>query len=119
MTEIIQQTKPAPGALFNFFLFHGTMMWLAWSVFAIIQVSSNRYFKGRFWKHHLWIHRVTGALMMLISLGAGIKAWQTVGWKVIPNYHAYFAFPVLFFVTFAAIGGITTKSMLRNKVWDT
>ena len=67
----------------------------------------------------MWIHRVAGALILAITLYYGLKAWETLGWKVLPNAHSVFVFPTLFAVTFVAVGGIASRSMLRGQVWNT
>lgn len=67
----------------------------------------------------MWIHRVSGAAILAITLYYGLKAWQTLGWKVLPNAHSVFVFPTLFAVFFVAMGGIASRSMLRRQVWNT
>lgn len=103
----------------NFFLAHGFALWASWSLLALLQISSNRYLKGPFWKINMWIHRVVGTVMMAFTLGFGFKAWNKLGGKVINNAHSYFAFPVLLLVFFIAIGGVITRSCLRRQRWNT
>ena len=98
---------------------HGWYMWAAWTVFALIQVSSNRYLKGDLPGTNMWIHRICGTGTMLATLYHGTSAWKGVGWKVIQNYHSLFAFPVLFAVFLVAVGGVATRSRLRRAVWNT
>ena len=52
------------------FIKHGGMMWGSWSALALVQVGSNRYFKGNTWKYNQWIHSITGTGMILLSLYA-------------------------------------------------
>ena len=103
----------------NFFLIHGTAMWLAWGVLAIVQISSNRYMKGSHWDTRMWIHRISAGIIIVITLVFALYAWGFLGWAVIPNGHSVFVFPVLFLVLIVAILGVATRSMLRRQVWNT
>ena len=103
----------------NFFLAHGWCLWWAWSLFGLVQIGSNRWFKGVAWKQAMWIHRVSGAVILAITVYYALKAWQTLGWKVLPNAHSVFVFPTLFSVGFVALGGIASRTMLRGQIWNT
>ena len=103
----------------NFFLLHGWLLWSAWSIFGLIQVSSNRYFKGACWKRTMMMHRISGMVILVLTLYYAAKAWSTLGWKVIPNLHSVFVFPVLGLIVLIAFGGIFTRSRLRRSVWQT
>ena len=109
-------------AEFNFFLLHGWMLWAAWTIFAIVQVSSNRYLKGTMPGATMWIHRISGLTIAIITLTFAIWAWSKIGkngWVILDNEHSYFVFPVLFLIVFIIAGGITTRSMMRRTVWGT
>ena len=67
----------------------------------------------------MWIHRIFGALILIITLYFALMAWKTLNWLVIDNVHSYFAFPVLFSVFFVVIFGVATRSILRRSVWNT
>ena len=103
---------------FNFKI-HGWMMWTAWSVLSLVQFASNRYLKGTLYGKHMWIHRIIGTAIMLITLIFGYYAWQKLSFKILPNWHSYFVFPIFFGVPLVAIGGIITRSYLRRSVWNT
>lgn len=103
----------------NFFLIHGTAMWLAWGVFSLVQISSNRYMKGSHWDTRMWIHRISGGIIVVITLIYALYAFGYLGWKVLDNGHSYFVFPVLALVLIVAILGVITRSMLRRSVWST
>jgi cytochrome b involved in lipid metabolism len=67
---------------------------------------------------HMWIHRITGTLILAVTLGFAIRAWQKIG-TILDNLHSYFVFPVLFLVFFVAMGGVASRSILRRSKWNT
>jgi hypothetical protein len=103
----------------NFFLIHGSAMWLAWGVFSLVQISSNRYMKGSHWDSRMWIHRLSAGIIIVITLVYALYAFGFLGWKVLDNAHSYFVFPILALVLIVAILGVATRSMLRRKKWST
>ena len=103
---------------FNWFLLHGWMMWAAWTIFAIVQISSTRWLKGTLPGTNIWIHRINGMLIIVITLTFAIWAWRKVG-MIINNEHSYFVFPVLFLVVIVAAFGIASRSAMRRAVWNT
>ena len=103
---------------FNFFLLHGWMMWAAWTLFALAMIASNRWLKGSLPGTNMWIHRISGATILLITLVFAIWAWSKIQ-VVLKNDHSYFVLPVLFLVTPVAIGGVLTRSLLRRVRWNT
>lgn len=58
---------------FDFFEFHGFMMWSAWGVLGFIQLACNRYLKTQ-WRYIMWVHRITGTLILLITWVIGMLA---------------------------------------------
>ena len=94
------------------------MLWTAWAVLAGVMIASNRWMKGGYIDSHLWIHRLAGVTILVITLWYAIYAWQKMG-RIEDNLHSYFAFPVLFLVFFIAMGGIISRSCLRRKKWET
>jgi len=67
----------------------------------------------------MWIHRLIGTAIMIITLVFGYAAWITLYYSFIDNWHSYFVFPILFGVPFIAIGGVISRSCLRRTVWNT
>ena len=57
------------------FKIHGWMMWTAWSLLSLIQFASNRYLKGVLYGKNMWIHRIIGTVIMLISIIFGYYGW--------------------------------------------
>ena len=101
------------------FKIHGIMMWIIWSLLSLVLFASNRYLKGTLYGKNMWIHRIIGTVMMFITLMSGFFAWRKLGFKILPNSHSYFGFPVFFGVPLIAIGGIISRSCLRRSVWNT
>ena len=66
----------------------------------------------------MWIHRIAGTVISLITLYNGIRAWMTVK-KIMKNPHSIFVFLILFLILFVALGGIFTRSKLCKNVWKT
>lgn len=100
------------------FFWHGVFMWSTWTGFGLVQVASNRYFKADLLGTHMWIHRIIGTLMMVITLYHGVRAWIQMS-TIVKNTHSIFVFPILFLILFIALGGVLTRSKLRRNVWKT
>lgn len=46
---------------------HAALLWVAWGPLAFLQIVSGRY--GRvYWKVQMWIHIITGLIIMILSL---------------------------------------------------
>lgn len=75
------EPEPEPESTFNLYLFHGWMMWAAWSFLGFIQLLTNRYLK-QFWSVKMWIHRIAGSLIWIITLVAGILLIKDLGWEI-------------------------------------
>lgn len=59
---------------YDFNLYHGLLMWTAWGILGFIQLASNRWLKG-YWYLNMWIHRIAGTSIMIITLIMGIMAY--------------------------------------------
>jgi len=105
---------------FDFFLWHGVCLTIAWTLFALVQISTNRYMKGTNWKTHMWIHRISGLIITVVTLVFAFWALSKVGWKFLSmKPHAWAAVIVLSCVLLIVMGGVLTRSMLRRLVWNT
>lgn len=60
------------------YLYHGLFLQFAFGVVAAVQIFSNRYFK-HYWKSHMWVHRIGGLLMLMITYGWAIAAINNLG----------------------------------------
>jgi uncharacterized membrane protein len=66
----------------------------------------------------MWIHRIGGTAILLITLIFGIIAVVRIG-EVENQAHNVMGFILLLIVTFIALGGIFTRSMLNRLKWNT
>ena len=106
---------------FNPFLQHGYNMWVAWFVLGSSQVASVRYLKGSWPNINMWVHRIGGSAMVVLTSYFGYKAIATVG-KVINNEHSYFVFPIMLSVLLVAAFGATSNydvNLSTNNQWNT
>ena len=106
---------------FNPFLQHGYNMWVAWFVLGSSQVASVRYLKGSWPNINMWVHRIGGSAMVVLTSYFGYKAISTVG-KVINNEHSYFVFPIMLSVLLVAAFGSSSLYDVRlstNNQWNT
>jgi hypothetical protein len=67
----------------------------------------------------MWIHRIIGTIIMLITLKSGWAVYKYANYKIGDNWHSKFVFPILYGVLFIAFGGIISRSFLRRSVWNT
>lgn len=84
-------------------------MWIAWVGLGMTQVGSTRYLKTTYPEFNMWVHRISGSLMVLITGYFGVKAATTVG-KIINNEHSYFVFPMLLTIVIALAMGFYTDN---------
>jgi len=98
-----------PVGTFNFYELHGWLMWFTWGILGFLQLASNRYLKSQ-WTWHLWMHRITGTLILLTTLILGILTIQQSGWAVYNNPHSIIGVIVVSIVTLITLGGVFTRS---------
>ena len=103
----------------NFVPLHGMIMLITWSIFSIVMISSNWYLKGYIWKSRMWIHRIFGTMILILTLIVPINAWRNEGWRIKDNIHSYFGFQVLILVFIVVLLGVATRSIMRRSVWNT
>jgi hypothetical protein len=105
------------GPINDFYYLHGWFMWAAWGLISIIMILTNRHLKHVWWLH-MWIHRIGGTAILLITLIFAIIAVVRIG-EVENQAHNIMGFILLLIVTFIALGGIFTRSMLNRLKWNT
>lgn len=103
---------------FNFFELHGWLMWFTWGFLGFLQIVSNRYLKSQ-WSWHLWMHRITGTLILLTTLVLGILTIKESGWSVYPSPHNIIGVIVISIVTLITLGGVFTRSRMMRLKWNT
>lgn len=53
---------------------HNTMMWLCWTVFMCVVISSARYFR-QYWRKSIYIHTSIGITILVVTVTASLMAW--------------------------------------------
>lgn len=102
----------------NFFKTHGWFMWAAWGVLGLLQISSMRYLK-KYWKINVWIHRIAGSIILLITLILGFLGIRQLSWKVVDFVHCYLGIIALALSVLIYLGGLFGKIMLEKRTWST
>ena len=98
---------------------HGWLMWIAWGVLGMIQLGSNRYLKA-YWSLHMWIHRIAGTIMLLLTLSMGLVGISRMNWTLSGSSAHYVIGLIVFFsIFFVAVGGVAARSVTRRLKWKT
>ena len=100
------------------FLLYGYIMWLFWTIFAKVMISTSRYCKGRLWKIGTKIHLVIGLIIHALSF---------VFCNILPRYkdddttesHTNQGGAVLFIVIPVSLLGFLTRILLNKCKWNT
>ena len=106
------------GSNFDFYKFHGFMMWAAWGIFGLVQLASNRYLKV-YWRLSMWIHRISGLIILLITLTLSFLALSKAGWEVEIGVHQIMGVIILSLVLLIVLGGVFNRSMMQRFRWRT
>jgi hypothetical protein len=56
-----------------FYVIHGWLLWVAWGIFGLIQISTTRYLKTQ-WRYGMWIHGISGVIIMMLTIVLGLMA---------------------------------------------
>ena len=99
----------APG----FILIHGYCLWFAWTFFGLFQISTNRYMKHH-WENHLWMHRISGAVLLATVLFYAGYALYTIGFPLAGDMHAPMGLAVLIAILFIVLSGVIARSRLNR-----
>ena len=102
----------------DYFLLHGYIMWLCWTIFSIAMISTSRYCKGRLWKIGIKIHLVIGLIILALSF---------LFCNILPRYkdddttesHTNPGGAVLFIVIPVSLLGFITRILLNECKWNT
>ena len=88
---------------------HGLLMWLSWTVLALVQVVTNRYMVDKYrWRQT--VHTVSGIAIIVLTIFSFVVAFGQNTWKVVFNYpHAIVANPTVWIGVLVAFGGIFAK----------
>jgi hypothetical protein len=102
----------------NIELIHGWFLWITWFILGMIMVLSNRYMKV-FWKVHMWIHRVSGFLIFVLTIIFASIIIKDKGGEIEDNPHSIIGLVILAVVIFIIIIGIFTKKRMETMKWNT
>jgi hypothetical protein len=85
-------------------------MFIGWGIFGMIQHISNRYMK-KHWRSYIWVHRISGTMILLITIAMGIVGIKLAGWKLAGDeVHTVIGLIVFFATFFVAVGGVFARS---------
>ena len=66
----------------------------------------------------MWIHRIAGTIILIVTLTFAIIAVVKIG-EIEEMAHNIMGFILLLIVSFIAIGGVFTRSLLNRLKWNT
>ena len=72
-----------------------------------------------FWKFNMWIHRITGTIILLMTLVMGFLGIKHMDWTITNDLHSVMGFIVLLLIFFITVGGVFTRSMMNRIKWNT
>jgi len=67
----------------------------------------------------MWIHRLAGTSILIITLTLGLLAIKKLDWKLTSNPHNVIGFIVMVWVGLISFGGIFARSRLNRARWNT
>jgi hypothetical protein len=98
---------------------HGWALWLAWFVLGLVQIFSNRYLKV-FWKLHMWIHRITGTTILVLTIIFVILMIKRKdGFINMADPHTTLGLFIMTFTISVTLFGVFTKSRMNSLTWRT
>jgi hypothetical protein len=91
-------------------------LWAAWGVLGLIMIASNRYLKV-FYRVHIWIHILGGAIILIVTLVLGGIAIEEVG-KIDTGYlHPIIGFIIFILSIIITTGGLIAKYTMVTLKW--
>ena len=95
-------------------------MWTGWGFFGLVMIISNRYLKHLWWLH-MWIHRIAGSIILLITFIMGFLALKNMAdpWEIEVALHNLIGFSILCVVLLVVMFGVFTRSMMNRMKWKT
>ena len=67
----------------------------------------------------MWIHRITGTIILLMTLIMGFLGIKHMSWTITNDLHSVMGFIVLLLIFFITVGGVFTRSMMNRIKWNT
>ena len=104
--------------IIDYFLLHGYVLWISWTIFSLIMITSGRYNKGNIWKSRMKIHLVLGFLILILTF---------IFCNILPSYkkgstsrfHTNVGGAVLYAVMPVVFIGLLSRNLLNNCKWYT
>lgn len=100
------------------YVVHGLGMWFAWGLLGFLQLASTRYFRHK-WRVAMWVHRISGALAVLITLSMGLIAFNAGNWELGSALHCYIGLFVMITSGMLGLGGFIARKSLERMTWNT
>ena len=97
---------------------HGILMWLCWSVFGFVMVSTNRWYS---YKSDIsqYVHGAIGITILALTIGFVAGIINHYGLNIFSNIHTILGWSTTLSATFVALGGITTNLIKKFTKWNT
>ena len=86
---------------------HGIIMYSAWSVISLIQITLNRYLRHQ-WRWKQLAHSILGTFSLLMTIVGAYLSIKQEGIEVANNPHSQLAYATLGLVAFFGIMGLTS-----------
>ena len=102
----------------DYYLMHGIVLSVTWLIFGLFQVSTQRFFKSCCWKLNLYLHVISGMIMLVLTVTFGIMAIQEQNWSFDYTSHSFFIYQLVFGVVLVVLLGILTTRFLSTRTWS-
>jgi putative effector of murein hydrolase LrgA (UPF0299 family) len=94
-------------------------MWLAWTVFSLVQYGSKRWF-AHYYKVAHWIHVISGGVVAIITISASFVALVDLKWEVKNEWHNIVGIIQLSLCLVLTLLGLVASMMRHSKKeWNT
>ena len=104
--------------IIDYFLLHGYILWISWTIFSLIMIISGRYNKGNIWKSRMKIHLVLGFLILILTfIFCNIVPWYKK--SSTSHLHTNVGSAVLYAVIPVVVIGLLSRIMLNKFKWYT
>jgi hypothetical protein len=68
----------------------------------------------------MWVHRISGTIILLITIALGIVGIKMAGWELSgESPHTVIGLIIFFSTFFVAVGGVFARSRTRRLEWKT
>jgi hypothetical protein len=93
-------------------------MGICWGIFGFVQLFSARYLK-RFWRANMWIHSISGLLVLFGILTMGLITFKNDKWELKDGLHPALGLTMMCIVGVLVIGGLIARWQLQRSTWST